>query len=170
MARIARLLCVLGVLSVSSSAFADFVAPVPDNEDTNDAWNTVALTLTDGRALVEPVYRYGVLNIDDADFFRVKLQQFDYMMVNTSILNPNFATTITLYNSAGAVIPGSPGSQGAVGYIDNVGAGATYYIGVTGTGAAPYILTIAISQVPEPATMALLAIGGVAMIRRRRKR
>jgi hypothetical protein len=74
---------------------------------------------------------------------------------------------VTLYDNTGAVIPGG---AGAAGYIDNVSAAGTYYVGVTGSGAAPYMMTFAIDHVPEPATVALLAIGGVLMIRLRRRR
>ncbi|MDP6542790.1 MAG: PEP-CTERM sorting domain-containing protein [Phycisphaerae bacterium] len=174
MARIARLLCVLGVLSLSTSAFAAMMVPITDAEPSNDDWTTVATALTTGRTGVEPVFGFGTglgMTAVDKDFFQIDLLKYDYLQVNTSILNPSFATTVTLYDSTGTVIPGG---VGAAGYIDNAPAAATYYVGVTGTGTASYMMTFSIDNfeppIPEPATMSLLAIGGVVLIKRRRKR
>ena len=167
MARIARLICVLGVLSLSTSAFAAFI-PITDDEPANDAMiGTTILTAT--RVGNESLFGGGALAIDgaDVDYFQFDLLQGDYLMVNTSILDPNFVTTVTLYDNAGAVIPGG---AGAAGYIDNASSAATYYVGVTGSGAASYMMTLALDHVPEPATMALLVLGGVLRIKKRRLR
>jgi len=173
MARIARLLCVLGVLSLSTSAFATMLVDITDDEPANDDWTTTTTVLTAGRNLVEPVVGYGTLAITgaNADFFQIDLLEYDYLMVNTSILDPSFATTVTLYDNTGAVVAGG---TGAAAYIDNVSAPATYYVGVTGTGTDNYMMTFSIENdepiIPEPATMSLLAIGGIVLIKRRRKR
>ena len=166
MARIARLICVLSVLSLSTSVFAAMV-PITDDEPANDDWTTTTTILTAGRVGIEPVFGYGALatTAADNDYFQVDLQLHDYLMVNTTILNPAFATAVTLYDSTGTLFPGG---AGAAGYIDDISAPGTYYIGVTGTGAATYMMTFSI--IPEPATMSLLAIGGAALLRRRRKR
>jgi hypothetical protein len=171
MARITRLLCVLGVLSLSTSAFASIIVPITDDEPANDAMAT-ATVLTTGRTGTESVSGYFTtfLNIDpsDSDYFQVDLLQGDYLMVNTSILlPPPAATTVTLYDSGGAVVPGG---AGAAAYIDNVSVAGTYYIGITGNTTASYMMSVGIGHVPEPATMAFLAIGGVMLIKRRRKR
>jgi len=150
------------------------VVPFTDDEPSNDSWTTVTSALTDGRVPKEDVFGYNSslfgMTASDADFFRIDLLKYDYLMVNTSIIDPQFATTVTLYDSAGTVIPGG---VGAAGYIDNAAVDATYYVGVTGTGDAPYMMTFSITNdepnIPEPATMSLLAAGGVVLFRRRKR-
>jgi|GEM_PF-5455345 len=168
MALIARLLCVLCVLSLSTSAFAAMV-PITDDEPGNNDWTTTTTVLTSTRIGNETLFGTGLLatTSTDDDYFQIDLVQDDYLMVNTSILHPAFATTVTLYDSTGAIVSGGTGTTA---YIDNVPAPATYYVGVTGTGTASYMMTFGISGAPEPATMSLLVIGGVVLLKRRRKR
>lgn len=72
--------------------------------------------------------------------------------------------------------PVGPTRGSAVRYLNNSGGAETHYLAVTGypdfsfdgshSDAGAYLLTI--SVVPEPATIGLLAIGALAMIRRRK--
>ncbi|MBL7220423.1 MAG: PEP-CTERM sorting domain-containing protein [Phycisphaerae bacterium] len=174
MAHIARLFCVLAVLSLSTSAFATMIT-ITDNESVNNVMNTSTTDLTIARLLGDPLFGgMGLLSItnttaDPVDYFMVDLVQGDYLMVNTSILDPTFATTVTLYNGSGTAV----GTSGQAAYLDNLSSSnaGTHYIGVTGTGTAAYMMTFSISNhTPEPATMSLLAIGGIALLKRRRKR
>ena len=174
MARIARLLCVLGVLSVSSSAFADMLVSVVDNDPLNDNMDTNTQLLTDGRLNDDPVFGGGILaitaSIDTVDYFRVNLLQNDELMVDTYA--PTNAITVTLYDNSGSAPVEISGSSIGPGIrFTNTGIAATYYIGVTGLGTNTFMTTFGVrNHTPEPATMSFLAIGAIALIRRRRRR
>ena len=169
MARIARLLCVLAVLSFSNSAFATMIVIIDDDEAVNDDWASVTRILTDGRVDKQRVVGYDdetmTIGTADSDYFRVELRDNDRLMVNTLA---DIVTTVTLYDDQGVLVSGGTDRAG---YINNATAG-TYYIGVTGDGAEnQYMMTFEIrNHTPEPATMSLLAIGGVVMFLRRRRR
>ena len=167
MARIATLICVLGVLSLSTSAFATMIT-ITDDEPANDASATATL-LTATRVSQDPIGGVGTLAIDaaDTDYFKFDLQAHDYLMVNTFAMGAG-ATTVAVYDSGRTLIPSA--STGTAGYIASVPASGSYYIGVTGSGTAPYMMSFSVDYVPEPATMSLLAIGCVALLKRRRKR
>jgi len=172
MARYARLLCVLGVLCFSTSAFATIIDAVPDTENDTILAPQV-LDLTIGRVGITPWTDFGfglATSATDVDLFKVDLIEGDYLMVNTSIINPALATVVTLYDSTGTSVVA--GGTDAAAYIDNVSSAeaGTYYIGVTGDGAGEYMITAAIdNHLPEPTTMAILAIGGAGMLIRRRR-
>jgi len=171
MARYARLLGILVVLCLSTSAFATIMDAVPDTEN-DDMFLPTVLDLTIGRVAPAPWadFGFGLMTSDtDVDFFKVELVDGDYLMVNTSIINPTLATVVTLYDDTGSPVAGG---TDAAAYIDNVIAAdaGIYYIGVTGTGSAAYMMTAAIeNHLPEPATLAFLAIGGAAVLIRRRR-
>jgi hypothetical protein len=166
MARIARLLCVFCVVSLSSSAMAGMIS-ITDLEPANNSMVT-ATDLTAARSGEDPIGGIGTLGITatDADYFKVDLKSHDYFMVNTFALDPAVATAVTLYNADYSVFAAAAGPAG---YISTSSTPGIYYIGVTATGTAPYMMSFSVDHVPEPATMSLLALGGLAVLRKRRK-
>ena len=176
MAHIARLFCVLAVLGLSASAFATPISiVVPDIDPTND---TIAGTTTILTVLREntsdSIGGYGIMSITDsagndaADYFQVDLLEGDALMVDAwAPWDVSASMFVALYDASSQVIAGA-GDPDEIRF--NVASAGTYYIGIKSSKAATYMTTFAISHTPEPATMSLLVIGGIALLKRRRKR
>jgi len=61
--------------------------------------------------------------------------------------------------------------QGAIGFVPPLNAGPyTYWIQQTGVNPAHYHFEFIVGTVPEPCTMAVLGVAGLAFLRRRRQR
>jgi hypothetical protein len=175
------LLTAAALLALSTSSFGAFIET--EGNDSFASADSIVSAAPSGGDL--PFIDAGFLMLeeagDDIDFFTIDLMAGQDVLAESRPFFPDGPTTILAVYEDGApptlldsdVDPTSDGS--VVRYT--APADGTYYIAVTGEGnesfeegtshgeTGYYTLTLAI--VPEPATMSLLGLAGLALLRRR---
>ena len=180
MVRFTLVLSALVVLAISSSAFSSIIETEP-----NDAMATADVISS---PTSYPWSDVGVCSLgssgSDIDYFKIWLEDSSTVMTVVStpldVLFTDPDTLLGLFDSSGTLLVSNDDSGGTNGstVMYNITSTGWYYIAVTGSGdtnfngdyhgeVGDYMLTV--SVVPEPATLALLGLGGLIFLVRRRR-
>lgn len=180
MVRTTLVLAALVVLAISSSAFSSIIETEPNDtmatadvisSPTSYPWSDVGICLLDSSG-------------SDIDYFKIWLTDTSTVLtVVTTPLDVLFTdpdTLLGLFDSSGTLLVSNDDSGGTNGstIMYNITSTGWYYIAVTGSGdtnfaginhgeTGNYMLTV--SVVPEPATLAMITLGGLLVFVRRRR-
>jgi len=180
MGRYVIALSVVVVLVISGSAFSAIIETEPND--------TMATADVISSPTSYPWSDVGICSLDssgsDIDYFKIWLNDADTVMtVVTTPLTVPFTspdTLLGLFDSSGTLLVSNDDSGGTNGstVMYDITTSDWYYIAVTGSGdtnfagidhgeTGNYMLTV--SVVPEPATLAMITLGGLLVLVRRRR-